>query len=127
MKLELKHIAGYLPYGLKLTWPSSTIELWCGNVQKVIDRREDSDSSRGVPILRPLSDLHKLENKEDLLGLSEMDLHLMEDNVTHKEVGSVNTLVSGICFEKVQYLLSKHYDIYDLIGKGLAVDINTLK
>jgi hypothetical protein len=126
MKLELKHLAGYLPYGLKIKWSDSK-ELWgicycsetdyeemlypfsilihCMNTQ-------DLDSLNWKPILRPLSDLMK-ENVHDF---NEGTINYVIDN----------GLSSELEYDMWQFLYENHYDIHGLIPAGLAIDINTL-
>jgi hypothetical protein len=42
-------------------------------------------------------------------------------------VNDGHSMVDGIGYEIVGYLLSRHYDIYGLINKCLALDINILR
>lgn len=160
MKLELKHLAVYLPYGLKCQYegilngremsrqrkeyarendpfpnweyfepvaeikglkiaPLTTIRVFkkywmatCGvsnHGQKVFY------SGTGLtPILRPLSDLTKEELIEQ--GFSSHIDYLTQQKQDHLKAP----------FFMVQYLLSKHFDIFGLIENGLAIDINTI-
>jgi len=64
-------------------------------------------------ILRPLSDMSEEEAKE--LGLNDLAKILYHGT---QRVFS---------FDQVRYLLSKHFDLFNLIGEGLAIDANTLK
>ena len=43
-----------------------------------------------------------------------------------KYYGSLDKFINKTDFGHVQYLISKHYDVFGLIEKGLAIDINTL-
>ena len=64
-KLELKHIVGYLPYGLEILRPDGRISLKlrgvCDSSYIFIENNEDHfgdlESNHNKPILRPLSDL----------------------------------------------------------------------
>jgi len=127
MKLELKHLAHYLPYGLKMYWENldgSKIDPWT--------LRPDSLSTvldfQNKPILRPLSDLwsdHAIEGHRD--ELSEWDIERIEEAIAFIKVGLIHiSLVDKLSFETVQFLISKHYDIFGLIDKNLAININTL-
>ena len=98
MKLELKHIAPYLPYGVHLmnsygNWHNTTLHKSIG-VYEMLEMK---------PILRPLSDLND-------------------------EEGEINTPESlqECCYSYVNILISEHYDVFGLIDKGLAIDKNTL-
>jgi hypothetical protein len=133
MKLKLAHLAGYLPYGLKVRvhdykcdyvgrefdevigfhqWDKSG-SLWsvltCGGAKPNVEKVS--------PILRPLSDITRKE-----LELEGFESHI--DYLTYENKGSDWTLKAP--FNMVQYLLSKHFDIFGLIEKGLAIDINNL-
>ena len=136
MKLELKHIAPYLPYGLKClndNLPDTNITIdeligisnhivWSG----IFSKKHGSTHVPicGIkPILRPLSDLTKEieENGEKFVPqkkLSHLDLEwlIKSDN-----------LIMKTNYEDVLLLLEWHFDIYNLIPNNLAIDINTLK
>lgn len=118
MKLELKHLAGYLPYEVKI--------YACHN-EYVLELEEDCNSE-GIsvretienyhkPILRPLSDLTK-----------EIEVN-GEKFVPNNWFGRKGLKLESIQDEKfhiVQKLLQWHFDIYGLIENGLAIDINTI-
>ena len=55
MKLELKHLAGYLPYGLKY----KDIPKGFDGIRELDIKTFDWCLENGKPILRPLSDLTK--------------------------------------------------------------------
>jgi hypothetical protein len=139
MRLEIKHLAAYLPYGLKgiyseyidkektdlgsfekeeligLNFKEEKIFLTFGYVTE----RDDF-----LPILRPLSDLTKeIEvNGEKFVPAEEYSfLRLAE--ISNYEGGS-NTL-NFIHVREQNLLLEWHFDVFGLIGKGLAIDINT--
>tara|TARA_B110000091_G_C13615724_1_gene390768 strand:- start:391 stop:747 length:357 start_codon:yes stop_codon:yes gene_type:complete len=117
MKLELKHLAPYLPYGLKYVKYSynnspirhdimqgvSTNGIYaCGDITPL-------SFKNCKPILRPLSDLTKLGSNERW-WMTTIDLG-----------------ITKLGYESIQELLEEHYDIFNLIEKGLAIDINTLE
>jgi len=140
MKLELKHLSCYLPYGLKMKrngfigelltikqpkedslvdyyeFQVSTSDWWENNVD---------DLNPYKPILRPLSDLTKeIEvNGETFVPIEEYDYLRLDE---------ISTLVGGcnamkfIQARELELLYEMHFDIYGLIEKGLAIDINTL-
>ncbi len=122
MKLELKHLAPYLPYGLKLRQPVlrrgfRTRLITVNNILDTIERQNIIK-----PILRPLSDLTKNDFGGDLieefytLDFEKQILRIVEDI---RWVNQCDYLL-------IQLLIEKHYDIFGLIEKGLAIDINTL-
>ena len=155
MKLELKHLAPYLPYGVEyFNTHEDFIE------QKgIINLHSCFDILRYEyikPILRPLSDLTKeIEvNGEKLVPMMKIlelvgkpnrrierckfDGHFIYELGYHygQEVhGEKNTSwqISECVSENVvslktaNILFELHFDVFGLIEQGLAVDINTLK
>lgn len=153
MKLELKHITHYLPYGLKVQWKdkkTTTINPYIED-----DNAENEASLHLVlyamsedygikPLLRPLSDLTKeiehngetfvpIENLKELYN-SYPDSYIEKLNYIHWE--GVITLFGteeddsyevSMPYSLYEKLLEWHFDIFGLIEKGLAVDINLLK
>jgi len=153
MKLELKHLAGYLPYGLKAYDSRSTIEL-CASYLLVDDEFKNEfisicEITNGgkfwiKPILRPLSDLTK---EIEVNGEKFVPSKILENQYLSTSFWGTNSIGSGIlgvdgkmknlCFIDneiigecpymiYEKLLSWHFDIYGLIENGLAIDINTL-
>ena len=117
MKLELKHLAPYLPYGLKyidkdskkletmrsISTEINLIDMGWGNAH---------DLKEFKPILRPLSDL-----TEEYVSKK-----TIED---YKFCSSID-ITKCLTYHSLTYLLSLHFDVFGLIEKGLAIDINTL-
>ena len=138
-KLELKHICGYLPYGLNLKIDTSNWfekrEPFIAKLIGIFDFEhltvkyaDGSDTSytdnmrRFTPLLLPLS------------ALTEPEYNFIYENETDYE--SIENLVKMDCesfmcckfsFEFWQKLYSKHFDIYGLIDAGLAIDKRTVK
>jgi hypothetical protein len=129
MKLELKHLAGYLPYKLK------GIMYYGGCVREdvelgLMDIPVWLNGSYPIkPILRPLSDLTKDEFFDlhmDLceeLGVFSCEhlLLALQDNLKY----AFNTQHLNILEE---FMNKNHFDWkYNLIENYLAIDINTLE
>lgn len=76
---------------------------------------------KGKPILRPLSDMSEEEMKE--CGCLTYDFSDEED-LMNWEWQDFQTLLS---VEQFLWLLSKHFDLFNLIAEGLAIDAATLK
>jgi hypothetical protein len=134
MKLEIKHLAGYLPYGLK--YQSEHIE---GSRQYNMlginckYNRIDSDNDYGwiyikgiKPILRPLSDLTKeIEvNGEKFVPIEELDYKPTLRHVSNYPSDFLH--LQYIPHHSVEKLYEWNFDIYGLIELGLAIDINKL-
>lgn len=146
-KLELKHVAPYLPYGLRFIYCDSPEERYILELKSCAEDYvtcPDTDYSYNdiKPILRPLSDLTKeITDKFNRKFVFIDTLEIGEDDngteYTHGNVKIINELkniskhnlfldVHYLPFSLVQDLLKNHFDIYGLIKKGLAVDINTI-
>ena len=139
MKLELKHLAGYLPYNLKVlsgfgeyseidslyfskdNHKRPSLNLMVSHFPKGFRGENFKDIK---PILRPLSDLNKeieetgntyfdlLYYEFDRNGQNGFDFMYLE----HKPL--------EYPFYIVQKLLEWHFDVFGLIENGLAISIN---
>lgn len=157
-KLELKHLAPYLPYNLLFVAEAKTWQLTCiSTVQEYpiwAENRWDedkltfnprinvksTDSGRGFllseikPILRPLSDLTKeiKHNGEKFVPLErlrkEYSGFYFESNpellIKSKNTSMYISLNWINEFHKL--LFEWHFDVFGLIEKGLAININTI-
>lgn len=131
-KLELKHLAPYLPYGLKMMHYNKSKILnggqgsstnWIGITHSIHNQIK--------PILRPLSDLTKVNVfgglrfepmfwfKDDDDGAEKIDL------LNRFMIGKIS--YSELSYEQIERLFAWHFDVFGLIEKGLAIDINTIK
>jgi hypothetical protein len=142
MKLELKHLAAYLPYGLKFDGKRNGWVSFDGNIKTLCPEDLNGRWEIIKPILRPLSDLTKeievngekfvpnyiLNNSfrnysKDLMPYKYTGYNL-ELNIETENYSQTIDLFDG--FLIVQKLLEWHFDIYGLIDAGLSIDINTL-
>lgn len=150
MKLELKHLSCYLPYELKIGW-TPPISLKTKEIYTLyamgIDRVLENDSEK--PILRPLTELTKeiVIGKEkfvpiEVLFEKEHPRHLSKKYYTQTYYNYAIVSHNGTAVElKVylgkiieqnprwifEYLIRWNFDVFGLIDKNLAIDINTLK
>lgn len=149
MKLELKHIVGYLPYELRVQYidcmtnrkrfafltTAGINDIETTYKRKINGCYGDLISWKGNNnigemkvklILRPLSDLIKEidVNGEKFIPTKEYDYLRFEE---------ISTLKSGcnalkfIQARELELLYEMHFDIHGLIPAGLAIDINILK
>jgi len=130
MKLQLKHLAGYLPYGLKVMRPDNkTILELSGSQGSLLIFSEGTYGQIGnkgnKPILRPLSDLTK-EIKVNGEKYRPIDELWKYHNFSYLNLGEIKTDPTRYPYTIVEKLLEWHFDIYGLIENGLAIDINTL-
>ena len=121
MKLELKHIAPYLPHGLKI--------MTSNGIEELITLSQDTFNIKGrglnygmyddifncTPILRPLSNLTKEELK--VFGV--------DFRVAVKSNGNLDIL-KYLNYYEFEWLYQNHFDICGLIDQNLAIDVNTL-
>jgi hypothetical protein len=127
MKLELKHIAPYLPYELPIEPLYKSMGHMGGYNQRelsidILDKYELEDIK---PILRPLSDLTKeIEvNGEKFYPASKMITHGFHNPFWY-EVDMFN--YKYLFAYDLEKLLEWHFDVFGLIPQGLAIDVNTL-
>jgi len=154
MKLELKHLVHYLPYELSLIHKDfrgldkgiTTMRGLHNSFEGIAegDSPIDIDDDQypfnldfWKPILRPLSDLTKeIEHNGERFTPSKV---LTKENIG----GDMSFPVNGIANYKVEneyervtvettirvldLLYEWHFDVFGLIEKGLAIDINSLR
>jgi len=128
MKLELKHLAAYLPYDLKYQlYGNFPIKEGVENIVediRVIDLKNIQkvlDWATCKPILRPLSDL----NKEITHGEKTFNPKFVIDMAFPGERMGLNPATWS--HRVITKLQEWHFDVFGLIENGLAIDINTLK
>lgn len=146
--LELRHLAPYLPYGLKVLEVTDTIPIILVGIGKdrtgqIFCEVEDIRCPENIyinikditPILRPMSDYNKVF-LEKRLGNTLFDLLVIRatDFATHKS--AIEGFFKGFLERKYMMvelpyhllllLFKHHFDVFGLIDKGLAVDMNTI-
>jgi hypothetical protein len=134
MKLELKHLAAYLPYDLKGKYKLQDVD---ENYPEEIRDKLLTSSNLDFfieyckPILRPLSDLTK---EITIKGEKFVPIEYIENN-SHVgfdcnkmllQLNENHNWIYHFDYYIVMYLIEWHFDIYGLIDEGLAIDINTL-
>jgi hypothetical protein len=134
MRLELKYLAGYLPYGLKFKTNFDHIQYLMTSLDinkskvtfKAINNFKNSKNisikllGENKPILRPLSDLTKEIEVNGEKFVPKLWLG-------YNHIGEcLGTNIATWSFRSAVKLLEWHFDIYGLIESGLAIDINTL-
>ena len=129
-KLELKYLADYLPYDLKFIGylkhgsslpfdDSEDILTLCPFVLTYLHQEFEEFK----PILRPLSDL---TNKYGYHFIWERETDY-ESLCQWVDLDIDSRLTDKFSYEFWQILFENHFDLFGLIEKGLAVDINTIK
>lgn len=123
MILEIKHLAPYLPYGLKAQsvdgfgdndYVGKNINLTPLSIEKI-------DGVKWKPILHPLSDYSDI-NSPKMIELN-CDLHNQIEiyNLSNCHCGYWNC-----SYQSIKIMCENHIDFQGLIGKGLAIDVNIL-
>lgn len=133
MKLEIKHLAPYLPYNLKMQITHAfgfietrTLSLDCGHDFNLLL------SKNGVkPILLPMSGFPLyFEYLFDTTDDQNIKDFLDEDFLYDKGIYSWEELVFAepnyIPYGTLQVLLKYHFDVFELIPAGLAVSIHDI-
>jgi hypothetical protein len=125
-KLEIKHLAPYLPYGLKSIYNGRIVEIEAvGNEYILTDEsfQENIKFEHIKPILYPLS---YIKNFEDIMDeFSEYSWEVFENHFfvlgrTLNCFDSITYTIAELCFKH-------NLDLFGLIEKGLAIDINSIK
>jgi hypothetical protein len=144
--LTIKELAPYLPYRLKgKSNQYDSIDLLLGIYGTMghsltlchrINNHNTCDYDCNVnefkPILRPLSDLIKeIEvNGKKFVPAYRTQVHINDKYLPFTVNGRIvleNRIVTNtILYTDMQYLISLHFDVFGLIEKDLAIDINKL-
>ena len=125
-KLELKHLAPYLPYKLRIYRINKYIggsndqqTLSCAWLEDVLSN--DSIHFDAKPVLKPMSDLSI--DHYNMIYDSETDYTSI---CSWLELDVESRLMSKFSLEFWNGLYRHHFDVFGLIEKGLAVDIHTI-
>ena len=127
MKLELKHLATYLPYELKgfCTDDLQGVEIMNG-LQKISDScievisdKEPMDLVYFKPILFPLSSLTK-EDVKNFYQFNNDDFKSIDLKEWAEDLMFFIKTKEPFQLSQFEYLLSKKFDVFGLIELGLA-------
>lgn len=133
MKLKTKHLAPYLPYNLKCEVLNSGQEKEIGEMIAVYNDGSACfgnivESEKGFEYIKPI--LQPLFNDN-----FDYTIFLMDNFPEEKWADAYNDIMNGVGFgvkieqipyELHEFLFENHIDVFGLIEKGLAIDINTL-
>ena len=134
--MTIKELAPYLPYELKvhhLSWNTELIMDSDGG--SVTSLSIDDVPEYAAPILRPLLDLTKeIEHNGEIITpifhLQDVhpDYHVYEENneCYIQDLCNLNMFYMLNCIKYSAKLFEWHFDVFGLIEKGEAIDINTL-
>jgi hypothetical protein len=140
MKLELKHLAPYLPYGLRGFYMDADYDKQI-EVEGLYNYDDIYNSEHGdmsfdyfKPILRQLSDLTKeIEvNGEKFVPIiklaftKSLSMYQFIDGAFYCNNYGKFLEIKEMPYIVIEKLFEWHFDVFGLIEKGLAIDINTL-
>lgn len=138
-KLELKHLAPYLPYELKIRCGEMSHPiLTCADTNEFeIAIKEVLINSAYKPILCPLSYLtkeievngEKFVPAEILFSVENDELQYFKDfgKIPEYWQDAIKIKPKWYDYYQVEFLFEWHFDVFGLIEKCLAIDINTIK
>lgn len=134
-KIKLEELAPYLPYGLMFY-----VEHANGDQMEPWEMNIDTDlrsvlEYQNKPILRLLSDIWTEYPNEEGRYFDQMKVY--SDGSNHMDewldhlvdfYDKVNEVDFQQCpYAFIVFLFENHFDVFGLIDRGLAIDINTLK
>ena len=140
----LKQLAPYLPYGLKIKVGITDVAILTASTTTsdfiAIDYVVANDAYK--PILRPLSDLTDAKIQEYFVGCDLDVIRNKEQIIINWSMYNqwkeerINLIVIDLLGQKERHLpmsaslynwlLKHHFDVFGLIDKGLAIDVNTI-
>lgn len=147
-KLKLEHIAPYLPYGARVQLAEDKGTEYNDKEYILTELNIDTHlckiKSNGYvftesiysikPLLRPLSDLYKeiTHNGKTFIPYKDLDWENYNDEmgyIVSAEYGENPRIAINVLDFIGDYykLLEWNFDVFSLIDKGLAIDLNTVK
>lgn len=133
MKLQLKHLAPYLPYGIQCELKNEGIQTLMG-IEYLFPLEEHKGDFYGYfnemgsyepakfkPLLRPLSELTKeIVHNEQTFSPVKLYVGLPQlETIGNSGYIMMNTLK----YDTHRFLIEHHFDVFGLIEKGLAKPI----
>lgn len=116
MQLTAEHIYAYMPYNLKCKLGNEILEIngikylldsWCVSFKG--DGQMWDELSSIKLLLKPLSEL----SEEQITEIANREGIRAENVIKYTRMGIVS-------YRTIQMLLEQHYDLFNLIDKGLA-------
>ena len=125
MELELKYLAPYLPFRLKAKTKNHIQKINAISTDFVFFQNgyERYPFDEIKPILRPLSDINIFE--EDLFELcKEFGTNTTDFTYSYTTILQNKIHNKPIVIYVFNFLISKHFDVFGLIEKDLAISIH---
>lgn len=132
MKQNIEHISPYVPFGLNTLYNLSDVISLRDGVKDEVRNKELTQANLDFvcqfckPILRPLTKIRS--HFEPIFDTDkEVNEFLSYETLTPFSIEDLeNFLPEYIPYGSFKVLIKHHFDVFGLIEKGLAVDINTL-
>jgi hypothetical protein len=137
MKLELKHLAPYLPFTLPIKVMEeeqvSRSEWEILEYNSILNSCFLMQNLKNIkPILRPILDLsiliieefEKYDGKRNGKANEEIINLFCEENGVDENIENME--LKSLPYECVEFMFKNHYDFFGLIEKNLAIDINKI-
>ena len=125
-KLQLKHLVPYFLYGVKLLFDNGTHKPYIVELDVLHKLSPVLMYSKHKLILKPMSDL---VNYYDEICWGLFDSR-NPNNYESAKFMVDEVICNGVTFDTyfglVEWLFKNHFDVFDLIKKGLAVDYKSL-
>jgi hypothetical protein len=142
MELEIKHLVPYLPYGLKFLYNGNIYKMRWINRFGDIDYDSQNDFIDPFPpnifskeldlvklMFRPLSDFQE-EQIEEIKAIFDKNWCIAYDDffdALFQHDWDIHSMILMGPYEILQWFFKNHYDVFGLIEKGLAININNFK
>ena len=126
-KLELKHLAPYLPYGVKILINNGEAKSYVKTLEALsVFYSNALVNPKDKPLLRPLSDLTKVIQHNGNEFIPYIEYNYISEFL--EELSTLDhTYMDHVQYKVINVLFELHFDVFGLIEKGLAIDINTIK
>ena len=129
-KIEIKHVAAYLPYKVKIQRNGILRILYGASIDDLFFERDEYPKNimrvsyeYCKLVLRPLSEL-TAAILTDRIGI---DISEARAFINFAKCGGIMNIADFCDYDQVQKLISEHYDVFNLISQGAAININTLE
>jgi hypothetical protein len=116
MKLDIKHLAAYLPYNLKVSdIDTLNYGTGIGGIDHILTTKNEKYKLRLIPLSK-----FKDINSPEMFALN-VDLHHQMElcDLANQQIG-----YWGISYRLAEICFANHIDIFNLIPQGLAVEKN---
>ena len=122
-RINQEHLAPYVPYKVKVTCRGEGYtHLNYYMLSQYLNKTNESYDFK--LLLRPVSDLKSPEFEMEEWRKAAV---IFMDETANLPYNSRKEHIGGLMYRDILQLLEWHFDIFGLIPKGLAIDINTLK